>query len=99
MLAGMSLAAGGPLPTPRNTAGPYLVCCVCAGNIYRSPTAVVVQRTQFDPSWLAERDLVLPVDAANLATPTGGSGRFRRSAIPPFRSGNIPPPVSRLRQQ
>ena len=104
-----------PLPPPRNVAGPYRICCVCLGNICRSPMAEVVLRDQvgqagldghvvvdsagtgdwhvgdrmyararaqlagrgydgeahrarqFDPSWLAERDLVLAMDSRNLA--------------------------------
>jgi protein-tyrosine phosphatase len=118
------------LPPPRNASGPYRVCCVCLGNICRSPMAEVVLRDQvakaglagavlvdsagtgdwhlgarmhpasrrqlarngydgeshrarqFDPSWLAERDLVLAMDAANLrdlramAGP-GDEGRIR----------------------
>lgn len=94
--------------------GPYRVCCVCLGNICRSPMAEVVLRArlaeaglsgrvvvdsagtgdwhegepmyqraraqlerrgydgaahrarQIDASWLAERDLVLAMDASNL---------------------------------
>ncbi len=104
-----------PLPPPRDTSRPYRVCCVCLGNICRSPMAEVVLRAkladaglagrvvvdsagtgdwhvgqgmyhrartqlgrrgydgsahrarQFDPSWLAERDLVLAMDAINLS--------------------------------
>jgi protein-tyrosine phosphatase len=103
------------LPPPRNASGPYRVCCVCLGNICRSPMAEVVLRAQlaeaglgdrvivdsagtgdwhvgqrmnpparaqlerrgfdgsahrarqFDASWLAERDLVLAMDASNFA--------------------------------
>ncbi len=103
-----------PLPLPRDPAGPYRICCVCLGNICRSPMAEVVLRDQldkaglggrvvadsagtgdwhvgspmdrkassqlaragyngsahrarqFDVSWLAERDLILAMDAANL---------------------------------
>jgi protein-tyrosine phosphatase len=103
-----------PLPPPRDLAGPYRICCVCLGNICRSPIAEVVLRDQlseaglaqrvivdsagtgdwhvgqpmedraaaqlaragydgtahrarqFQPSWLADRDLVLALDAANL---------------------------------
>ncbi len=111
----MSLVSGNPLPPLRNAAGPYRVCCVCLGNICRSPMAEVVLRAklaaaglgekvlvdsagtgdwhigqrmnpparaqlerrgydgsahrarEFDPSWLAERDLILAMDASNLA--------------------------------
>jgi protein-tyrosine phosphatase len=106
--------APSPLPPPRNPGGPYRICCVCLGNICRSPMAEVILRgqvaraglagqvvvdsagtgdwhvgdpmnarartelarggydgeahraRQFDPSWLAERDLILAMDAANL---------------------------------
>src|SRR5215469_16856181 len=105
-----------PLPPPRDPYGPYRVCCVCLGNICRSPMAEVVLRArlaeaglagkvvvdsagtgdwhvgdpmyrgartqlerrgydgsahrarQIRPSWLAERDLILAMDAANLAS-------------------------------
>ncbi len=98
-----------------NASGPYRVCCVCLGNICRSPMAEVVLRArlaeaaldgrvivdsagtgdwhvgqrmnpparaqlerrgydgsahrarQFDASWLADRDLVLAMDASNFA--------------------------------
>jgi len=103
------------LPPPRDASGPYRVCCVCLGNICRSPMAEVVLRArlaeaglagkvvvdsagtgdwhvgdpmyrgariqleqrgydgsahrarQIRPSWLAERDLILAMDALNLA--------------------------------
>jgi len=112
----MSLKSGAPLPPPRDASRPYLVCCVCLGNICRSPMAEVVLRAQldaaglaakvlvdsagtgdwhvgepmnvrardqlerrgydgsahrarqFDPRWLAERDLLLAMDNSNLAT-------------------------------
>src|SRR3984957_5617193 len=102
------------LPPPRNPSGPYRICCVCLGNICRSPMADAVLRAQiakagledrvivdsagtgdwhlgermhrtasgqlkrngddgepprarqFDRSWLAERDLILAMDANNL---------------------------------
>lgn len=102
------------LPPPRDPSGPYRICCVCLGNICRSPMAEAVLRAhlkeagldrnvivdsagtgdwhvgdrmnagarrqlarngydgeshrarQFHPSWLAERDLILAMDAANL---------------------------------
>jgi protein-tyrosine phosphatase len=110
----MPHAADMPLPPPRDPAGPYRICCVCLGNICRSPMAEVVLRDQvaeaglservtvdsagtghwhvgermnsraraqlrrggysgeahrarqFDRSWLAERDLLLAMDAGNL---------------------------------
>jgi protein-tyrosine phosphatase len=114
ILGVMPHAADTPLPPPRDAAGPYRICCVCLGNICRSPMAEVVLRDQvaraglsdrvtvdsagtgnwhagdrmnsraraalrrggydseahrarqFDLSWLAERDLILAMDAANL---------------------------------
>jgi len=35
-----------PLPSPRHPDGPYRICCVCLGNICRSPIAEVVLRDQ-----------------------------------------------------
>ena len=103
-----------PLPPPRDPSGPYRICCVCLGNICRSPMADAVLRAQlakagldhrvvvdsagtgdwhlgermhrtasrqlnrngydgdthrarqFDRSWLAERDLIVAMDASNL---------------------------------
>src|SRR5580704_13041019 len=117
MLSGMppeSAATSPPLPPPRDPSGPYRICCVCLGNICRSPMADAVLRAQiekagladrvivdsagtgdwhlgermhrqasgqlkrngydgethrarqFDRSWLAERDLILAMDASNL---------------------------------
>lgn len=115
ILDGMPLAPAAPLPPVRDAAGPYRICCVCLGNICRSPMAEVVLRAelvqaglaaevvvdsagtggwhvgqrmypgaraqlersgydggahrarQFEAPWLAERDLVLAMDAGNLA--------------------------------
>jgi protein-tyrosine phosphatase len=112
----MPRVSGNQLPPPRNASGPYRVCCVCLGNICRSPMAEVVLRArlaeagldgrvvvdsagtgdwhvgdpmyrgariqlerrgydgsghrarQIRPSWLAERDLILAMDAINLAS-------------------------------
>lgn len=103
------------LPRPQDPLGPYRICCVCLGNICRSPMAEVVLRSQlakagllgqvtvdsagtgdwhvgdrmyqraraqlasdgydgeahrarqFDPAWLADRDLILAMDARNLS--------------------------------
>lgn len=110
----MHLAPATSLPPARDPAGPYRICCVCLGNICRSPMAEVVLRAelaraglagrvvvdsagtgdwhvgqrmypgasaqlkrsgydgdahrarQFEASWLAERDLVIAMDASNL---------------------------------
>jgi protein-tyrosine phosphatase len=115
MLSDMPPESIAPLPPPRDPSGPYRVCCVCLGNICRSPMAEVVLRAQLaavglrdrviadsagtgdwhvgdpmnpparrqlerrgydgaahrarqvDASWLAERDLILAMDASNLA--------------------------------
>jgi protein-tyrosine phosphatase len=112
----MPRVIGNPLPPPRDASGPYRVCCVCLGNICRSPMAEVVLKAQlaeaglagkvvvdsagtgdwhvgdpmyrgariqlerrgYDgsahrarqirPSWLAERDLILAMDHANLVS-------------------------------
>jgi protein-tyrosine phosphatase len=42
-----------PLPSPRHPDGPYRVCCVCLGNICRSPIAEVVLRDQVTKAGLA----------------------------------------------
>ena len=115
-----------PLPPPRDPTGPYRICCVCLGNICRSPMADAVLRAQiarpasadrvivdsagtgdwhvgermhrgassqlnrngydgdthrarqFDRSWLAERDLVLAMDASNLRDLRALAGARRR---------------------
>ncbi len=46
------------LPPPRNPAGPYRICCVCLGNICRSPMAEVVLREQLSRAGLAGRVVV-----------------------------------------
>jgi protein-tyrosine phosphatase len=138
---------------PRNASGPYRVCCVCLGNICRSPMAEVVLRAQlgnaglgervivdsagtgtwhvgdrmnpparrqlerrgydgyggsahrarqFDASWFAERDLVLAMDASNLATlrglarRAGAAGAERRirlfGEVAGFDGADVPDP-------
>ena len=47
-----------PLPPPRSPDGPYRVCCVCLGNICRSPKAEVVLRAQLDEAGLADKVVV-----------------------------------------
>ena len=47
-----------PLPPPRHPDGPYRVCCVCLGNICRSPIAEVVLRDQVAKAGLAGAVLV-----------------------------------------
>ncbi len=50
-----------PLPPPRHQGRPYRVCCVCLGNICRSPMAEVVLRDQVAQAGLAGR---IEVDSA-----------------------------------
>jgi protein-tyrosine phosphatase len=47
-----------PLPPPRNPGGPYRICCVCLGNICRSPMAEVVLRDQLSKAGLTDRVIV-----------------------------------------
>jgi protein-tyrosine phosphatase len=58
MLDVMSLQPGAPLPPPREPSGPYRVCCVCLGNICRSPMAEVVLRAQLAAAGLQDRVIV-----------------------------------------
>ncbi|MGC2006246.1 low molecular weight protein-tyrosine-phosphatase [Trebonia sp.] len=53
-----SAATSPPLPPPRNPSGPYRVCCVCLGNICRSPMAEVVLRAQLAAAGLQDRVIV-----------------------------------------
>jgi protein-tyrosine phosphatase len=46
------------LPPPRTVGGPYRICCVCLGNICRSPIAEVVLREQLRAAGLADRVVV-----------------------------------------
>jgi protein-tyrosine phosphatase len=46
------------LPLPRHPGGSYRICCVCLGNICRSPMAEVVLRRQVDQAGLASRVVV-----------------------------------------
>jgi protein-tyrosine phosphatase len=47
-----------PLPPPRSADGPYRICCVCLGNICRSPMAEVVLREQVSKAGLDGRVVV-----------------------------------------
>ena len=49
------------LPPPRDPQGPYRICCVCLGNICRSPMAEVVLREQLRKAGL---DGKVEVDSA-----------------------------------
>jgi protein-tyrosine phosphatase len=54
----MTHHASPSLPPPRATDGPYRICCVCLGNICRSPMAEVVLRAQLDKAGLADKVVV-----------------------------------------
>jgi low molecular weight protein-tyrosine phosphatase len=58
MLSDMPLESAAPLPPPRDPSGPYRVCCVCLGNICRSPMAEVVLRAQLAAAGLDGRVIV-----------------------------------------
>lgn len=49
------------LPPPRDPNGPYRICCVCLGNICRSPMAEVVLREHVAKAGL---DAIVVVDSA-----------------------------------
>jgi protein-tyrosine phosphatase len=46
------------LPPPRTPDGPYRICCVCLGNICRSPMAEAVLRAQLAEAGLADKVVV-----------------------------------------
>ena len=46
------------LPPPRDPQGPYRICCVCLGNICRSPMAEVVLREQLKKAGLGGKVVV-----------------------------------------
>src|ERR1700683_64572 len=50
--------ANAPIPPKRNPDGPYRICCVCLGNICRSPMAEVVLREQVSKAGLGDQVLV-----------------------------------------
>ena len=58
MLKGMTDSALPPLPPARHPGRPYRVCCVCLGNICRSPMAEVVLRDQVARAGLDGRIVV-----------------------------------------
>jgi protein-tyrosine phosphatase len=58
MLSPMSPNSSAPLPPPRDPSGPYRVCCVCLGNICRSPMAEVVLRDRLAGAGLRSRVIV-----------------------------------------
>src|ERR1700753_2873350 len=60
MLEGMS-RSDEKLPPPRHPGSPYRVCCVCLGNICRSPMAEVILRAQVERAGLGDR---VAVDSA-----------------------------------
>jgi protein-tyrosine phosphatase len=54
----MPAASTSPLPPPRSADGPYRICCVCLGNICRSPMAEVVLREQVSKAGLSDRVVI-----------------------------------------
>ena len=46
------------LPPPRDPSGPYRICCVCLGNICRSPMAEAVLREQLRKAGLGDKVIV-----------------------------------------
>ena len=58
MLEDMTPSAAPPLPPSRHPGGPYRICCVCLGNICRSPLAEVVLRRQVAEAGLAGKVMV-----------------------------------------
>lgn len=61
MLGSVPELPGGPLPPQRTPSGPYRICCVCLGNICRSPMAETVLRTRLAEAGLSGR---VTVDSA-----------------------------------
>jgi protein-tyrosine phosphatase len=61
MMGAMTHPAGPPLPPLRQPGGSYRICCVCLGNICRSPMAEVMLREQVAKAGLADR---VTVDSA-----------------------------------
>jgi protein-tyrosine phosphatase len=58
MIDPMTHPDGLTLPPPRTPGGIYRICCVCLGNICRSPMAEVVLRAQLDKAGLAGKVMV-----------------------------------------
>jgi protein-tyrosine phosphatase len=54
----MPPATGTSLPAPRDPSAPYRICCVCLGNICRSPMAEAVLRRQLAKAGLATKVIV-----------------------------------------
>ena len=73
-----------PLPPPRNAAGPYRICCVCLGNICRSPMAEVVLRDQVSKAGLGNH---VVVDSAGTGDWHVGDRMYARARAQLARSG------------
>ncbi len=73
-----------PLPPPRNPGGPYRICCVCLGNICRSPMAEVVLREQLSKAGLTERVIV---DSAGTGDWHIGDRMYNKAKAQLARSG------------
>ena len=90
----MPHAAHMPLPPPRDPAGPYRICCVCLGNICRSPMAEVVLRAQVAKAGLSDR---VTVDSAGTGNWHVGD-RMNARAHAQLRRGGYDGEAHRARQ-
>lgn len=91
MLEGMPADA---LPAPLHPDGPYRICCVCLGNICRSPMAEVVLRDEVAQAGLAGR---VVIDSAGTGDWHVGE-RMHRQARSELRSGGYEGDAHRARQ-
>ena len=82
------------LPPPRDPQGPYRICCVCLGNICRSPMAEAVLRGHLDQVGLAESVIV---DSAGTGDWHVG-GRMHFKARAQLARGGYPGESHRARQ-
>jgi protein-tyrosine phosphatase len=73
-----------PLPPPRDPSGPYRICCVCLGNICRSPMAEAVLRAQVAKAGLDQR---VQVDSAGTGDWHVGARMDRKASIELKRNG------------
>ena len=72
------------MPPPRNPGGPYRICCVCLGNICRSPMAEVVLREQVNQAGLADR---VVIDSAGTGDWHIGDRMYNRARTQLARNG------------
>jgi protein-tyrosine phosphatase len=73
-----------PLPPPRDPSGPYRICCVCLGNICRSPMAEAVLRAQIARAGLDKR---VEVDSAGTGDWHVGGRMDRKASTALSRNG------------